>query len=514
MDMITDEIELKYCRHNYQRVINTIKNNIKDGFKYSNRYLEYEMPKDKDKKRPLFIDFFADEIFSVALLLVIGVKIDLEQDDSISFGNRLMYDRYSPSVMKNYFQQYFNEYLDKAKLYIDSDKYKNYVKLDLESYYSHINHTKILKLIETFIDENEKWLSNIHWIIDALNSFLNRRFLGCTEGIGLPQGPSLSALLANMYLKDFDTWINSKGDGITSVRYVDDIMIFTNGDPKSLINGISEYFRSSDPNLKLNRHKTETGKVKELKLNSQDEFYDSLSSKSFEALINIYSLDRTNYNNFKKDPQHFCKILHQCLEKLNVYIPEEWLFRKLRKQNRNKYISNKKNSVGYRINWGYIPKYPKNIKTWEYQFKRKNKKFIEDINNLISNISNEFTEIYSRCKISQSDDKKIGAEDRKKLKFLFNKLGTFTNKSLINQDMVSYLLDNPWLVNLKKLRAYNKVKEYILQELTTSDINDVPFKALISIWLVGEMKSVNSLDTLKKLFLDSVTRVDTKGTLM
>lgn len=514
MDMITDEIELKYCRHNYQRVINTIKNNIKNGFKYSNRYLEYEMPKDNGKKRPLFIDFFSDEIFSVALLLVIGVKIDLEQDDSISFGNRLMYDRYSPSVMKNYFQQYFNEYLDKAKSYIDSNKYKNYVKLDLMSYYSHINHSKVLNLFETFINDNEKWLGNTHWIIDALNSFLNRRFIGCTEGIGLPQGPSLSALLANMYLKDFDMWINSKGDGITSVRYVDDTMIFTNEEPESIINDISNYFKSSDLNLELNGDKTERDEVKQLRLNSQDKFYDSLSSKSFEMLISVYSLDGTNYNNFEKDPQHFCKMLHLCLKKLNIYIPEEWLFRKLRKRSRNKYISNKKNRVGYRINWGYIPKYSKNIKTWERQFKRKNKKFIEDINDLKSNISNEFTEIYSRCKSSQTEDKKIEGESRKKLKFLFNKLGTFTNKSLINQDIVSYLLDKPWLVNLKKLRAYNEVKKYILQELTTSDINNVTFKALISIWLVGEMKGINSQEKLKMLFLDSVKRDDAKAILM
>lgn len=514
MDMITDEIELKYCRQNSSRIINTIKNNIKDGFKYSNRYLEYEMPKDKDKKRPLCIDFFADEIFSVALLLVIGVKIDLEQDDSISFGNRLMYNRYSPSVMKNYYHQYFNEYLDKAKSYIESNKYKNYVKLDLKSYYSHIKHTKVLNLIEAFMEENKKWLSNTHWIIDMLNSFLNRRYLGCTEGSGLPQGPSLSALLANMYLQDFDTWINSKGDGITSVRYVDDTMIFTNEGTVSLIKDVSDYLSSSNLNLELNVDKTESGKVKELRINNQDESYDALSSKSFEMLISIYSLDGTNYNKFRKDPQHFCKMLHLCLKNLNIYIPEEWLFRKLRKQSRNEYISNKANSVGYRINWGYIPRHSRNIKTWEHKFRRKNKEFIEDINNLINNVSNEFTEVYSRCKENQFGDKKAEVENRKKLKFLFNKLGTFTNKSLVNQDILSYLMDNPWLVNLKKLRAYNKVKKYILQELTTADINDTTFKVLISIWLIGEMKSTNSLETLKKRFLDSVTRNDTKGILL
>lgn len=59
-----------------------------------------------------------------------------------------------------------------------------------------------------------------------------------------------------------------------------------------------------------------------------------------------------------------------------------------------------------------------------------------------------------------------------------------------------------------------KLKKYILQELTTSDINNVTFKALISIWLVGEMKGINSQEKLKMLFLDSVKRDDAKAILM
>lgn len=107
MDMITDNIELRYFRNNYSKVISNIKEQIKNGYSYTNNFLEYHMPKSNGKKRPLFIDFFSDELFSIALLLTLGIKIDVTQDDEISYGNRLLNDRENPSVMKNYYKQYF-----------------------------------------------------------------------------------------------------------------------------------------------------------------------------------------------------------------------------------------------------------------------------------------------------------------------------------------------------------------------------------------------------------------------
>ena len=90
------------------------------------------------------------------------------------------------------------------------------------------------------------------------HDFKSKHIMKHTENYGIPQGSSISAVYANVYMIEFDQKIN---DYVTSVggmyrRYCDDIVIVVpmNEDDNSKI--IFE-IKDTVPNLDLNTDKTE-----------------------------------------------------------------------------------------------------------------------------------------------------------------------------------------------------------------------------------------------------------------
>ena len=513
MDFMSDFIEMKYARDNYIKIKEYLKKKIKQGYIYSNNYMEYTIPKNETKNRALFVDHFINEFFSVALNLVIGTKIDYQQDNNISYGNRLLSKRESPYVMKNYFQQFFHQYLMKAKELVGSGLYEEFVKIDIKSFYNNIEHFKLLEIIDEFIDDNEFWFKKSSWFKKTIESFINREILMCKKDCGLPQGPTLSAVLANMYLSKLDNWISKKLSSTFTIRYVDDIIVFSQQDSEKIRRKISMYL-DKKLSLTVNSKKTDNGNIGDLEIIDIDDSYSDISETVFTILISIYSLDKRNYKKFMKAPYDFCRRLSLCLKAINVYIPEEWLVKKLFDRSKDSYFTKKlqiKSKKIYKINWGKIPRNRIDAKSWKKQFLRKNKSLIKELNNLFDRLSNEFSEIYDEyIKLKYEDNIEI----RRKLKYLFNKLGIFTNESLFNDDMIREFLDKPWVINTRKIAAYPKFKHLLIAQLNNYQFKENEFKTIISTWLLGEMRSKKSHKVIKKIFINTLSEIDKQQILL
>ncbi|HCM89244.1 MULTISPECIES: reverse transcriptase domain-containing protein [Vagococcus] len=133
------------------------------------------------------------------------------------------------------------------------NRYTHFLKIDIKGFYNSLNHDELEKKLSSKLEEYE-----VKIIMKAV-----KNETGVTSlDKGIPQGISISNILADIYMKDFDTHYNKRTD-LFYTRYVDDILIFCN--EISLEEIIEEVKLKIDDELKLeiNTNKEKHGSIKE-----------------------------------------------------------------------------------------------------------------------------------------------------------------------------------------------------------------------------------------------------------
>lgn len=131
-----------------------------------------------------------------------------------------------------------------------------YFKTDIKSFYDNINHDILLNILKKKI-KSRKLLSLISSSMKTPTVPINYKKKDKHKYkriSGVPQGLSISNILANIYLKEIDKELS--GVGLKYIRYVDDILIFIEecdaSDVKSMVEKLLLLY-----NLTLNENKTE-----------------------------------------------------------------------------------------------------------------------------------------------------------------------------------------------------------------------------------------------------------------
>ena len=164
-----------------------------------------EIPKGKDKTRPLGIPTVVDRWLQQAVSQQLATKFELEFEPQ-SYGFRPNRNTHKA--------------LQQALGYIN-DGYQDIVDIDLRSFFEEVAHYKLLQLIynkvkcPTTLWLIRKWLRAPILIKGKLHK---RRK-------GVPQGSPLSPLLSNIMLDELDKELKRKG--LRFVRYADDFSIYT-----------------------------------------------------------------------------------------------------------------------------------------------------------------------------------------------------------------------------------------------------------------------------------------------
>lgn len=109
-------------------------------------------------------------------------------------------------------------------------KYDSFIKIDIKSFYSSIDHEKLLKVIRGTISKKEI----IYLLIQAIqtpsvSSPVVTKKNKNTKHVGVPEGLPISNSLANIFMIDIDEKY-SADDNIMYQRYVDDILILVNNE--------------------------------------------------------------------------------------------------------------------------------------------------------------------------------------------------------------------------------------------------------------------------------------------
>ncbi|MEB8015680.1 reverse transcriptase domain-containing protein [Raoultella ornithinolytica] len=105
---------------------------------------------------------------------------------------------------------------------INAEKFDAYMKFDVANFYPSINHEKLISRLRAKI-RDEKILSLIKGAISSATVSKPKRD-DLPSICGVPQGLSISNILASIYLLNIDKYFSFLGN-IKYYRYVDDIMI-------------------------------------------------------------------------------------------------------------------------------------------------------------------------------------------------------------------------------------------------------------------------------------------------
>jgi hypothetical protein len=524
---LLDEIEVKYIESNLNNIIDLLVKELNEynGYKYTNEFLEYQAPKNEKDFRPMVIEDLKNDIISASLLMTMGDSVDDVQDmlknEVYSFGNRLNNILKSPYIFQLFTQKYFNEYIAKAKQISEESQYNYCVQADIKSFYTRVDK----KLLKEII--NKTLPDTILWVKNTLYSFIDREFNGCENDRGIPQGVFMSNLLANLYLTALDEEISSLNN-LKYVRYVDDFYIFSTTEKEaqevySKVKAVLENILL----LNLNEDKSGISESSELHWPGNREFFEDTKHKINQILRTIYKIDNKNYKKYKKYPKEFIEALHECLKLIGVYIPQNWLqikieselsfiekMIKLFKQPSDffKWASRKQIYKKHDIKWGNIPLKldKKALSKWKRKFDKNNKILIKEITELSDTLANEFLNNFRKV----ITDTKIGEYEKKEslriAKYCFNHLGRFKSNKILNE--FENMIKNPWLLNLRPLRAYPQLAPKLIKLIDEKKDNN--YLLLNIIWLLGEMKDKNAAKKITKHYLSTINAENKEDILL
>lgn len=176
-------------------------------------------------------------------------------------------DRIVIEMIKNVVYYYYSDYhlnvgvSNTVTNFIEcyrKNNYSNYIKTDLSSFFDNIDHEILLKKLSTRI-KDERIIKLIEKILKNKQSYNQEKSSNLKNNLcGVPQGLSISTLLANIYMNDIDEKFN-KIPQIKYFRYVDDIFIYCNNCSKFYYLKLWNELRKLK--LKINKNKTSIKKL-------------------------------------------------------------------------------------------------------------------------------------------------------------------------------------------------------------------------------------------------------------
>lgn len=218
----------------------------------------------------------------------------------------ILHEIFPECVYRKLPNNYIKEIKEFYKTY--TSKHICYFKTDIKAFYDNIDHDILIKIIKTRVKSN-KLINLIKYSLKTPTVPINYKKKDKKEykrTYGVPQGLSISNILANIYLKEVDSKLQDIG--IRYIRYVDDILIFIEEGDSSDIKWKVETILS-DYNLTLNDSKTEC----------------QLSDFEFEYLGYLLSRSRTSIKEAKVErfitsvAGKFSSYVHNTDERIKKY---------------------------------------------------------------------------------------------------------------------------------------------------------------------------------------------------
>ena len=280
---IPDPLRFSYFGLNKEEILEEISKNIQNGKYKTKPLLSIDVPKGnftiRPMARPEIQDWLVYQALVDYLIPRIVNKVSKRSFSILNFKNpKRRIDSWKKFDEKN--RQLFNS------------GYFFVVSTDISCYFENIDLSELRKKLINHINPGDKETTAV---IDFLyNNFLLPWSSGRVEGFGLPQGPTASTFLGDVYLDNIDREMeNEKG----YFRYMDDIRIWCKSEieaKKALVKIIKSLRKYK---LNINAKKTRILKNKEIEkelfdpkksiLDSIQNAFDSKNITKIQAVIPI-----------------------------------------------------------------------------------------------------------------------------------------------------------------------------------------------------------------------------------
>lgn len=235
-------------------------------------------------------------------------------------------DRFVLSILRGYLNDVIglkheapNRYIFQVLKYIQENDHKSisYFKTDIASFYDNINHSVLIKQLSNKIDS-----SALKLVLSAIitPTVSNSTDINQINTIGVPQGLSISNILAAVYMEDCHKALKKTFEGNLFLRYVDDILILTTEtfDIKARINSHISRFNLG---LTLSEEKTKFGQISEdsfdyigyhindnkisIKKSNRDKFTNRIVRRCYQAKLQY--ADKLLRPRFISNDNEFCE---------------------------------------------------------------------------------------------------------------------------------------------------------------------------------------------------------------
>ena len=188
---------------------------LNQRYEFSNLRI-FEIPKGDDEKRKVYFLSPKDGVVAQAVINVIAPIFEM-QFSHHSYGNRISY---ANNESKNPFldwQDQYTKYVNQILSILELNPNHWYQITDITNYYPSIDKSKLLAKVAKKINDPD--------VLSLIEIIINLKAINLDEQIeivpGLPPGTIYSHFLANLFLDEFDKFIEATTESYA--RYVDDI---------------------------------------------------------------------------------------------------------------------------------------------------------------------------------------------------------------------------------------------------------------------------------------------------
>lgn len=263
--------------------------------KYSpQRGFKYYEPKSSGTQRTKTLLMIEDALVYQAIANVIAARnyeLLAEHDDFVfgsvlmpetSKGVDLLYKDNSKYFFFKFWKSLFIRFKDSVIKAIEEDNATHKFETDITGFFDSIPHYNLLLTLSTHFSVEDEILDLLAVCLNAWSGTKE----SSTPGVGIPQGPQPSYLLANLLLYPLDKQLIS--EAFKYYRYMDDIKIYgySESELRNVLVLIDNYLKGNG--LSINSKKTEITAIDESK---EDETVKEL--KRFEVIGNDYTGDGT-----------------------------------------------------------------------------------------------------------------------------------------------------------------------------------------------------------------------------
>lgn len=263
--------------------------------KYSpQRGFKYYEPKSSGTQRTKTLLMIEDALVYQAIANVIAARnyeLLAEHDDFV-FGSVLMPDTKQGTELLNqdnskyfffkFWKSLFVRFKDSVIKAIEQDRATHKFETDITGFFDSIPHYNLLLTLSTHFGVEDEILDLLSVCLNAWSGTKE----SSTPGVGIPQGPQPSYLLANLLLYPLDKQLIS--EAFKYYRYMDDIKIYgySESELRNVLVHIDNYLKGHG--LSINSKKTGITAIDAAK---EDETVKEL--RRFEVIGNDYTGDET-----------------------------------------------------------------------------------------------------------------------------------------------------------------------------------------------------------------------------